>query len=71
MVILHPLDYVANLHTKAGDSSQLVTKYLPHWKLLNQARAGHTPGFLKLILCGLLECMCVYVCVPAPKATNN
>ena len=34
--------------------------------LLNQARAGRTPGFLKLILCGLSVCVRVCVC-PRPR----
>ena len=43
-------------------------------RLLNQARAGgrHTPGFLKLFLCGhLYVCVFVYVCVSTPEAINN
>ena len=38
--------------------------------LLNQEHAGHTPGFLKLILYGSSVCVCVFVCVSAPEAIN-
>ena len=31
------------------------------------AAGRHMPGFLKLILCGSSVCVCVFVCVSAPK----
>ena len=45
--------------------------------LLNQARAGHRLAlawFIKIDpvwIIGMHVCVCIYVCVSAPKAINN
>ena len=48
--------------------SLLVLSWRGQKEFLNQVRAGHMPGFLKLFLCGCLYacvymsvCVCVYV----------
>ena len=52
-----------------GDGATSEARASPLFISLNQACTWRMPGFLKLILCGSLVCVCV--CVSAPEATNN
>ena len=61
----------------ASADKRMFSTLFPYF--LNQACAGRTPGFLKLILCGSSICVfgcvcvrvCVCVCVSAPEAIKT